>query len=411
MLFAALYFSEGAPIGYVWWALPVKLKSIGLGVEQITAITAPLILPWAFKFLWAPLVDTFRGKHFGLRGWIITAQLLMGLALLPLAFLPFEPNLTLITQLLMLHAILAATQDVAVDALCISTVPESERGKINGLMQVGYIGARAIFGGAILIVEQWMGESAVIIALVVAIWSSTLLTLFAQESPTARDGNTIEKLKSFGRSFVAMCRRRATLLGLGFALVGGAAFESVGAVAGPLLKENGHESGEVGLFYLCFALPGALLGGFVADRVGRRLGVLSLLILIAINAVVIGLALRIPIDAGRAHIVVGTLGVLYILIGAFTAASYAMFMDLTDPRLGGTQFSTYMGATNLCEAWSAWSVGKLIGGYGRMPGLGYTWAFAIMAGMSLLAIPLIAALRFGAGGNQKDAEESHSTRG
>ena len=215
-------------------------------------------------------------------------------------------------------------------------------------------------------------------------------------------------MKSFGRSFIAMCRRRATLLGLGFALLGGAAFESVGAVAGPLLKENNHESSEVGLFYLCFALPGALFGGFVADRIGRRVGVLSLLILIAVNVVGIGLVLQVPLDAGRPWLVVATLGVLYVLIGAFTAASYALFMDLTDPQLGGTQFSTYMGATNLCEAWSAWSVGKLIGGYDQMPGLGYTWAFVIMAGMSLLAIPLITALRFGARGDRSENEKGPS---
>ncbi len=53
VLFAALYLSEGAPIGFIWWALPTRLRMAGVTVEQITLLTAVLVLPWAFKFLWA----------------------------------------------------------------------------------------------------------------------------------------------------------------------------------------------------------------------------------------------------------------------------------------------------------------------------------------------------------------------
>ena len=35
LLFASLYFSEGAPIGYLWWALPTKLRAAGADIEQI----------------------------------------------------------------------------------------------------------------------------------------------------------------------------------------------------------------------------------------------------------------------------------------------------------------------------------------------------------------------------------------
>jgi len=64
---------------------------------------------------------------------------------------------------------------------------------------------------------------------------------------------------------------------------------------------------------------------------------------------------------------------LYVAIGLFTASSYALFMDLTDPRLGATQFSAYMGATNACESWSAVLGGRLIASSG------YPAAFAVMA--------------------------------
>ncbi len=75
---------------------------------------------------------------------------------------------------------------------------------------------------------------------------------------------------------------------------------------------------------------------------------------------------------------------MYFFIGLFTASSYALFMDLTDARLGGTQFSAFMSATNGCESWSAWAGGRIVG-----PGHHYAAAFLIMCGASLLSLPLL----------------------
>ena len=86
-LFGALYFTEGAPIGFVWWTLPVLLRRQGVGPDVIGALTGLLVLPWAFKFVWAPLVDVLRGPWFGLRAWIVTSQVVMVASLLPLAWI------------------------------------------------------------------------------------------------------------------------------------------------------------------------------------------------------------------------------------------------------------------------------------------------------------------------------------
>ena len=39
-MFAALYFCEGAPIGYLWWTLPVLLRTRGVASERITTVVA-----------------------------------------------------------------------------------------------------------------------------------------------------------------------------------------------------------------------------------------------------------------------------------------------------------------------------------------------------------------------------------
>ena len=67
--FALLYLAEGAPIGFLWWAMPTLLRTEGVAVERITTLTALLVLPWTGKFLWAPLVDAIRGPKWGFRHW------------------------------------------------------------------------------------------------------------------------------------------------------------------------------------------------------------------------------------------------------------------------------------------------------------------------------------------------------
>lgn len=388
LLFGVLYFAEGAPIGFVWWTLPVLLRRQGVEPDAIGALTGALVLPWAFKFLWAPLVDVLRGPRFGLRGWIVASQLVMAASLVPLAWLDLASGLGLVTALLFLHACAAATQDVAIDALAIQSAPVGERGGLNGWMQVGMLVGRGIFGGAVLELRGQLGDGAVIGLLVAAI----LLVLpvhLAYRPPAARAGREAVQTgrwAAFARTLGSALGRRRTWAALGFAVTAGAAFEIAGAMAGPYLVDRGLDDGAIARF---FAFPavlglgvGALLGGLSADRLGHRRVVALAGVGLAAAAAVLA---RVPVTtAGTAWAVLGS---LYLCAGVFTAASYAMFMDATDPRLGSTQFSAYMGATNLCEAWSAALAGRVVAS------AGYPAAFLVGAIVTLLALPQVAWLR------------------
>lgn len=383
-LFGVLYASEGAPIGYIWWALPTKLKDAGVPVEEVTALTAMVTVPWALKFLWAPLVDTLRGPRWGLRAWIVASQLLMGLALLPLLLseAPFATDkLGLLSALLVGHALFASTQDVSIDALAIATVPAEERGSINGFMQLGMLGARAAFGGLALYVEPYVGERAVLGALLGCIWLSTLLVLVGVREPGGDGSNGAGAAKGFAGKLWAMLKARATWYALAFAVVASAGFKSTGAIAGPLLLHGGVSKEDVGLFFSTTAgalALGALAGGKLADRHGRSRATRGLLV---------GLAACVVATAGAAAIggaaLVVALIALYVAAGAFTAAELALYMDATDPSLGATQFSAYMGAINLCETWSSYSVGQMI------PAVGYPSALMAMALVSLLGLGIL----------------------
>jgi MFS transporter, PAT family, beta-lactamase induction signal transducer AmpG len=383
LLFAILYASEGAPIGFIWWALPTLLRSADVPIERITSLTAIVLLPWVFKFLWAPLLDLLRGPRWGYRGWILSMQALMAAALLPLIWIDPVGGFDWWRGLLLAHAMAASTQDVAIDALAIGAVRPESRGRLNGAMQAGMLTGRSLFGGGVLLIGAWIGIAGIIAALVIWILvAMTAAVSLRQDEPTHRAG-------SFVGALAAAARMRTTWIGLAFALTSAAAFEATGQLAGPFLVDRNVPETTIGVFFGIFVvaamLIGGLLGGITSDRIGRvktvalsLLGFVSFIVLLAVADARAGVG-----AAGLIALLAG----MYFFVGVFTAASYALFMDLTEPRLGATQFSAYMAATNACESWSGWGSGRLVAAQG------YPAAFVAMSVVSLASLPLLVMMR------------------
>ena len=382
-LFASLYFSEGAPIGFLWWALPTKLRASGIEVAEITTLLGILVLPWALKFLGAPFIDVVRSPGWPLRAWIASCQIIMGLFLLATLWLDWRADFGLIATLLILHAVFAATQDVAVDAYAIAVVPVEQRGSINAWMQTGMLIGRSIFGGGALLLDARVGPDATILLLVGAIWSSLAVLAMAGEPEPARSEMTIAaRRRAFVVSLKEVLRGRTTWLVILYAAIGGAGFESVGLLVGPYLLDRGFSSEQIGGFLflptVAAMILGALVAGRHADRSDRRRAAGLALILLATTILLLA-----ALDAPGSWVTLALLALLYFFIGAFTTASYALFMDMTDRRLGATQLSAYMSATNLCESGSAFAVGALV------TALGYGPAFSVMAIVSLVGLPVL----------------------
>lgn len=383
-LATALYFSEGAPIGFIWWALPTLLRKENIPIEQITSLTALLVLPWVFKFLWAPLVDSLRNERFGFKSWIIGSQIMMGLALIPLAFINPANNFLQWGMFLFVHSVAAATQDVSIDALVINSVTSDQRGSINGYMQAGMLLGRSLFGGLSILVASLLGIEFVIFALIIAIWITTSLLFFVREPVWSLKKEN--KFKEFKSNIILSFKKRKTWLGLLFALTAAAAFEVAGALAGPFLLDRGASDSSIGIFFsipvVIAMLIGGIAGGKISDKINRRKSV-SIFLAGFVFAVMTLAIVDLTMLATDTSVYFIVLTSMYLFVGLFIASSYALFMDLTDPRIAGTQFSTYMSATNGCEAWSVWLAGRITSFSG------YAVTLIIMGIISLLSLPVL----------------------
>ncbi len=391
LLFTCLYFSEGAPIGFIWLAMPTRLRAREVPIEQITWLTALLVLPWTLKFLWAPLIDWLRGPAWSLRHWIVTTQTMMGLTLLPLIWIDPIEHLNWVATALLIHAVSAATQDVAIDAYCISTTTAGERGQYNGWMQTGMLAGRAIMGGGALILSSHFGDSFVIVCLIIfTTFSMGLVIAFPQQELVALTGSPVQRLSEMGTSIRGMLMRRNTWLGLLFGGIGGAAFKSLEVFYGPFLIDRGVSQTTIGWFSMIpmigMMIAGSLIGGWLADRGGVRTTVGSSLAMLSLAVIALGLADQYSGLSAELY-AFPILAIAAFGIGVFTASSYALFMDLTEPKIAATQFSAFMGSTNGCESWSSYVSGLIIAG------AGYSIAMYIMATVSLLTIPVLFLLR------------------
>jgi predicted MFS family arabinose efflux permease len=164
-LLASLYISQGLPYGFFTQALPALLRhhQVSLAVVGLTSL---LSITWAGKFLWAPLIDLYGCKRFGYRkSWIVPLQIGAVVLLLCTSLVDPGKMLFAIVAIAFLANLIAATQDIATDALAIDLLHSEERGVGNGMQIAGYRVGMIMGGGVLLMVFDRFG------------WANTFLTL------------------------------------------------------------------------------------------------------------------------------------------------------------------------------------------------------------------------------------------
>jgi MFS transporter, PAT family, beta-lactamase induction signal transducer AmpG len=121
-----LYVAQGIPWGFMATTLPTYLVSHG--VEDIGTVIAMTYLPFAFKWVWGPIIDAFTIPRFGRRRpWIVFAQAMMALTVFAMVTFDVTRDVQLLVQMIFIHTVFNSIQDVSVDALAVDLLPENER--------------------------------------------------------------------------------------------------------------------------------------------------------------------------------------------------------------------------------------------------------------------------------------------
>lgn len=356
-----IYLSEGAPIGFIWWALPPMLVSRGVPVSEVALLTALVALPWSLKFLLAPFVDALNFLRARYAAQVIFANFMMGLTLLGCIRIFTEDfQIQELKWLLLTHALFAAWQDVAIDAYAVRTVDSNDMGKANAFMQLGMILGRSLFGGAGVFLADHLGAPVFLSLLVGFIWTiaivfgSLTLPSLKRRLVETKDvaGIKPQVTRYFGDIWQCTGSVNFWLLVL-LSFTVGLSYEGTAGIASAKLKSMGFPSHLQALLY-SFVVPvataaGAFLGGWGIDRFNEK----RLLVLVVGICSALSVVSQVGFSIGWPPLtILVSFAAFYILIGAVTTTQYAFLMRRTVQTLAAFQFSLFMSVTNLCESFA-----------------------------------------------------------
>ena len=146
-----LYVGQSVIGGVIFTGLPAVMRQNGASLNDIALILLT-VLPWSFKFLWAPALERFRSPHGARRRSRLTIGLVGPFAVgAVVACALIGPTaLGPLTIAMMVASFSSATIDIACDGHAVESLAEQNRGWGNAA-QVGgaYLGS-AIGGGLFL---------------------------------------------------------------------------------------------------------------------------------------------------------------------------------------------------------------------------------------------------------------------
>ena len=403
LAFGLLYVSEGIPYGFTSVAMVAFMRQHGIGLDFIGAFSAALFLPWAFKWAWAPLIDLIRLDRWGgRRAWIVFCTSMMLVTLLVVGNIDAEQHFQWLLAAVIVHNVFCATQDVAIDSLAVSTLQVDERARGNGFMFGGQYLGIMLGGGAAVFVTGLVGfHGALGYVAALSALNLVFVLLFVHDPHVRpagrRQAHFMRALVAHFTGFVKEVYAsfwksgRGPILGTAFALLPCGAMALAYAILSTIQVDYGLDETQIAqlqIFNTIASAVGCLLGGFIGDRYGTKRTVATGFALTSL--VTFGLATQIS-HAGLTAVAPGYFYGSIVAHGFFFGMAYgsrnAIFMSMTNPVVAATQFTAFMGMSNL-----AISIGNYWQGM-VAEHMGYAQALYIDAAIALAVICLIPFLR------------------
>jgi PAT family beta-lactamase induction signal transducer AmpG len=403
LTFGLLYVSEGIPYGFTSVAMVAFMRQQGMSLEAIGAFSAALFLPWAFKWAWAPLIDLIRLDRWGgRRAWIVGCTSMMLATLLVVGSIDTGQHFQWLLAMVIVHNVFCATQDVAIDSLAVSTLEPDERARGNGFMFAGQYFGIMLGGGAAVFVSGLVGFQGSLAYVATLLLFNLVFVLLSVHDPgvrpaARREADFLQKLVAHLAGFVKEVYAsfwksgRGPILGTAFALLPCGAMALAYALLSTIQVDYGLDETRIAQLQISNTISGALgclLGGFIADRFGARPTIGAAFAMTAL--ITFGLASQISLvglTAVAPLVFFGTIIAHGFFFGMSYGARNAVFMGMTNPAVAATQFTAYMGMSNLAVS---------IGNYWQgmvAERMGYAQALYLDAAIALLVIGLVPFLR------------------
>jgi PAT family beta-lactamase induction signal transducer AmpG len=399
----ALGFSAGLPLLLVLGTLSFWLREAGVDRTTIGYLSW-VGLAYAFKWVWAPLVDRLPipvltrllGRR---RSWLLFSQLAIMAGLVAMSFNDPQQALQPVVWGALAVAFGSATQDIALDAYRIESADTDRQAALAAAYQTGYRLAMIWAGAGVLWIAaraevaqaanyQFAAWQTAYLVMAASMLPGVLTVLFSPE-PAHRAIAPAKNAADWLRSalvepfadFISRYRWQAVVL---LVLIATYRISDVvmGIMANPFYVDMGFTKDEVAAVTKIYGVVMTLAGAFVGGALSLRMGVMPVLMLGAVLSAATNLLFAWL--AGQGHDVQALIFVISadnLASGIATAAFIAYLSSLTNVNYSATQYAMFSSMMLLLP--------KFIAGYSGVfvDRFGYSSFFTATA---LLGMPVLA---------------------
>lgn len=344
--------SFGLVVGFTITALPFLLTHAGVPLYRAAEVSATVMSPTFWAFLLQPLMDTGLTRR--AYCWLMAAiaAVCMGSALMLLS----PARLGTTTALLLIAELAMVLYSGALTGWIAEFLPDGRRGVVSGWTNVANLGGGAIGSLAIMSLAKRIPRPELALGLGVVIVIGVVPTLWFPAP--GRSGFRFREI--FSKAVQAIWRAVRTqecLTGLALFLAPASAEAAINLFSG--MGPDFHTPAATviwvtGLGCAITASIGALIGGYLADRMSRGLLYLGAGMITGVLAITLAIAPHTPgIFIFGALTYNGLAGVVY---AAFNALGWQIVGKKT--VVASTQLGLFSAAINFAIVYMTWADGR-----------------------------------------------------
>lgn len=333
--------SSGFPLYVLFQLVPAWLRTEGIDLATI-GLFSLIMLPYNWKFVWAPLMDRYVPPLLGRRtGWMLLTQISLLLTIAGLGYLQPSQSIWLIAYVCGAVAFFSASQDIVLDAYRRELLAENELGLGNTIHVQAYRISGLVPGALGLVLADHFAWSVVFMVIAAFMVIGIIATLLYGEQPSQAAPKSLRAavVEPFSE-FVQRNRLGGALLILVFMFFYKLGDNMAVALQTPFLIDMGFSLTTIGLVAKNAALWGAVAGGILGGIWMLRIGINRALWLFGAVQVVTIFGFAVLSEAGPNTWVLGVVLTLeYVGVGLGTAAFVAFIARSTTPAFAATQLS------------------------------------------------------------------------
>jgi PAT family beta-lactamase induction signal transducer AmpG len=282
IMFALLYFAQGAAMAYFQNFQKPYLKSIGVPLVTIANLTRILMLPFILKMLFAFLSDRYSLFKMGHR----KPYMVLGIGLASLAFFLCSWNLP--SDVLWIFVVVIVTSsfgvalfDSTADGFAVETTQVHEQGIVQGAMvggkSLGVILMSVIFGN----LAQHYGYRYVFLLIAICVLIPLYFVLRIREAPRSKTAEVI-RFQDF-KDFFSLGLLVFIAYSIAYSFVSFGHDGIITLYLSDALKIPESQLGQFGAFRGFGSVVGAVLAGYLLTVANRWMVAYVSLVLIALG--------------------------------------------------------------------------------------------------------------------------------